>query len=59
MILPPEEIDDMKLWTTLLDKAASGVSINNVAYRKPDVEAKTDASEHGIGGFTSQGMYWR
>jgi len=43
-----------------LSKAASGISINNVVYRKPTQIYRSDASEFGIGGYNLvSGRAWR
>ena len=57
--LSQEILNDLELWLKLLQAAQEGVSINTLVFREPQVEIITDACEHGIGGFTSTGIFWR
>ena len=54
-----EVIEDLKLWITIIKRSEIGLSINTLVRWKVKVEARTDASEHGLGGYTSQDLYWR
>ena len=51
--------EDLKLFLHFLKMAESGVSLNTLTFRKPDVFYVSDASEHGLGGFASHGRAWR
>jgi hypothetical protein len=51
---------DLHLTQKFLHEAASGVSINNIVFRKPSIIYRSDASEFGIGGYNvTTGMAWR
>jgi hypothetical protein len=52
-------IQDLKLWTHILEIARSGISMNLLTYRQPDVVYWSDACEYGIGGYSSRGRAWR
>jgi len=45
------ERNDLDLMINFLNKANSGISINNVVYRKPTQINRSDASEFGVGGY--------
>ena len=47
--------DDLELCKTFLYKAKTGISMNLIVFRKPDIGYIGDASEHGLGGFASHG----
>lgn len=52
-----EENKDFQLWTIFLDNiTTAGVSINNVIFTSYDIICWPDASEHGLGGYTSSGL---
>ncbi len=58
--LCPETRADLTYWITLLDLAAAGVSLNLLVYRVPNQILRTDACEHGLGGFSlTTGRAWR
>jgi len=43
-----------------LNKAADGVSFNNLVFRKPTLIYRSDASEFGVGGYNIvSGVAWR
>jgi hypothetical protein len=44
---------DLELWVHFLDKAASGISLNLLSFRMPTHITRSDASIHGIGGFSA------
>ena len=51
---------DLAYWISLLDRAAKGVSLNLLVYRVPDQILRTDACEHGLGGYSlTTGRAWR
>ena len=52
-VLTTNQRKDLILQLTLLDVASHGISINDIVYQAVYMEAKTDACEHGIGGFAS------
>ena len=58
-VLPKEVLEDLELWLIFLQSAQRGVSINTLVFRAPQVEIASDTCEHGIGGYTSEGFYWR
>jgi hypothetical protein len=45
------EISDLHICLQLLDYAPSGISINNIVFRKPNIFYRSDASEFGLGGY--------
>ena len=54
------EISDLHLCLQLLDYAFSGISINNIVFRKPNIFYRSDASEFGLGGYNLiSGQAWR
>jgi hypothetical protein len=51
---------DLKLWVTFLEKANRGIDLNLLVDRKPDRMIRTDACEHGLGGYSlTTGRAWR
>ena len=57
--IPQTQLDDLKLWVTILAHAARGISMNLLCFRQPDVTCWSDASLTGIGGYDSTGRAWR
>jgi hypothetical protein len=57
--IPQTHQEDLKLWITILSSAASGISLNLLCYRTPEVTCWSDASLTGIGGYDSTGQAWR
>ncbi len=54
------EKSDLYLMKQFLDHTASGISINNVVFRKPTHIYRSDASEFGLGGYNIiSGRAWR
>ena len=54
------EREDFLLWSEFLENLRTeGVSINNVTHTKYDTGAWSDACEHGLGGYTSKGTFFR
>ena len=54
------EDKDLELWKLLLmNVTEEGFSINNITCTTPDLIIWTDACEHGIGGYYSNGRCWR
>lgn len=52
-----EELKDLELWMDFLDHiTTTGVSINNITFTDYDIICWSDASEHGLGGYTSTGL---
>jgi hypothetical protein len=52
-------IEDLKLWTSILDKLHYGISMNLLTFRPPDKVLWTDACEHGLGGYSlPHGRAW-
>ena len=55
-----ETRNDLELWKAFLDKAHRGININLLVSRVPDYVIRTDACEHGLGGFSlTTGRAWR
>jgi hypothetical protein len=50
---------DITLARKFLKLAHSGVSMNLITFRRPDIIYIGDASEHGLGGFADHGRAWR
>ena len=50
--------DDLQLCRRFLKRAAEGISMNTITFRKPDKVYIGDASEHGLGGFATHGRAW-
>ena len=50
--------EDLKLAINFLDKAEQGFSMNTVVFRKPEKYFICDASEYGLGGFSTEGRAW-
>ena len=50
--------DDFVLAQKFLDQAYKGVSLNTMTFRVPTKIYINDASEHGLGGFSTQGRAW-
>ncbi len=54
------ELRDLDTMLLFLNKAANGLSLNNLVFRKPDFIYRSDASEFGIGGYNIlSGVAWR
>lgn len=52
--------DDLRLWLEFIDQAAAGISINLITYRQPSRILRSDACEHGVGGYSlCSGVGWR
>eukprot|EP00957_Ditylum_brightwellii_P088696 6754654-Ditylum_brightwellii.AAC.1 len=51
-------IVDLQLWKGFICYAAEGISINNVVYQATDIVVWSDASLHGIGGYSSNWDVW-
>jgi hypothetical protein len=58
--LRPQVMADLRLWLQFLEMAHRGISLNMVSLRTPTHVIRTDAAEHGIGGFCGlSGVGWR
>ena len=54
------DINDLKLWKRFLRSATlTGVRIDLITFSIPQSFCISDASEAGLGGFTSEGIAWR
>ena len=54
------DIADLKLWRHFIQRLQSkGMSINNIVATRPTSYCVSDASEFGLGGYTSSGLAWR
>jgi len=59
-VLSPNELQDLGLQADFISLAKSGLSLNNVSYRKPTVIYRSDACEFGLGGYNLvSGQAWR
>ena len=50
---------DLYLWLDFLKQANKGISMNLLTYRTPTHVYRSDACEHGLGGFSAKGRAWR
>ena len=50
---------DLALWLDFLQAAHVGISMNLLTYRQPTHVYRSDACEHGLGGYSSTGKAWR
>lgn len=51
---------DLDLWKSFLDKAAEWIDINRLVTQSPNWIIRTDACEHGLGGYSlTRGRVWR
>jgi len=53
------EIEDLRLWSSLLRKAHSGISLNLLTIRTPTRVGWSDSCPFGLGGYTQTGRAWR
>ena len=54
------DVEDLLLWKNLLHQATfSGIRIDHVSFSLPSTFCLSDASEKGMGGFSSEGFAWR
>ena len=52
-------IEDLKLVLLVLDKAARGIDVNLLVYKKPTKIYRSDSYPAGLGGYSSDGFAWR
>ena len=57
--LDEEELKDITMWKKFLQRANEGVNINMTVFRPSTGKCTSDACEIGIGGYTSNGIFWR
>jgi hypothetical protein len=58
--LSPKELQDLGLQADFINLAKSGLSLNNLTYRKPTIIYRSDACEFGLGGYNLvSGRAWR
>lgn len=57
--IPQQTLHDLRLWISFLAQAHQGFSMNSLSYRQPSIAYRSDACEHGIGGFSNRGRAWR
>ena len=54
------QLKDLELWEELLQQVSKkGVDINNITFTSPTHTTYSDACEHGIGRFCTNGIAWR
>ena len=59
MKLKPQVLADLRLWLSFLCLTIKGVVLNLVSFRAPTHVFRSDAAEHGIGGFCARsGHAW-
>jgi hypothetical protein len=58
-LLGRECFKDLKLWKNLLKRAVAGVSLNLLVFQNPTHVYRSDACEHGLGRYASNGHAWR
>jgi len=57
--IPSLVLADFELWLTFLSSANKGISMNLLTYRQPSHLFRSDACEHGLGGYSADGLAWR
>ena len=57
--IPKHVITDLQLWLDFLKSAHNGISMNLLTYRLPTHVFRSDACEHGLGGYSASGKAWR
>ena len=57
--IPRHVISDLQLWLDFLKSAQNGISMNLLSYRVPTHVYRSDACEHGLGGYSASGKAWR
>ena len=54
------QLADLRLWQSFLQFAHQGISLNLLSFRLPSHILRSDACEHGLGGFSATtGIAWR
>ena len=57
--LRPQVLADLRLWLAFLQLAQKGISLNLISFRIPTHVFRSDAAEHGMGGFCGiSGKAW-
>ena len=52
--------EDLELWEAFLQKVSiKGININSITFTTPTHTTFSDACEHGLGGFSTNGWAWR
>ena len=57
--IPNAAIKDLQLWLIFLEKANKGINMNLLTFRRPTNVYRSDACEHGLGGYSATGVAWR
>ena len=57
--IPALVLADLDLWIDFLQTAHNGISMNLLTYRSPTHLYRSDACEHGLGGYSAKGLAWR
>ena len=52
--------EDFYLWSKILESVSTrGIDINNITFTMPTTTTYSNACEHGIGGYNTNGLAWR
>ena len=58
--LNKNERQDLHIWIHILHHfSQNGININNITFTKPTKTTISDAYEHGMGGYSLEGLAWR
>jgi hypothetical protein len=57
--IPQAVEDDLRLFLLFLKQACDGISLNLITFRRPTHIYRADACDHGIGGYSKRGRFWR
>jgi hypothetical protein len=57
--IPQICINDLKLMTNFLEHKSKGISMNQIAYRKPTHVYRSDTCPAGTGGYSHEGFTWQ
>ena len=57
--IPSAAQKDLQLWKKFLSKAHEGTSMNLLSFRMPTHAYQSDACEHGLGGYSNDGIAWQ
>ena len=57
--IPPQVLQDFKLFIIFINNANKGINLNLCTYRCPTIAYRADACPQGLGGFSHRGRAWR